>query len=112
MKGQAVSSENLTSGIEGDYSSGLLARIGGVALDQAITAVDQIGTAYLFNAIGPQGIGAQDLRTAAMETNQQASSNVSAAATQDLRNTPAEIRLPVGTVFYARVRSNQPGANP
>ncbi len=112
IQGQAVSSENLTTGIEGDYSSGLPSRLAGVALDQAITAVDQIGTAYLFTAIGPTGIGAQELRTAAMETNQQASSNVATEVTKDLRDTQAEMRLPANTVFLARVRANQTGAHP
>ncbi len=111
VQGQAVGSESLTSGIEGDYSSGLPARLLGITLDRAITAVDQIGTAYLFTSLGPEGPGAQELRTAAMQVNQQASQNISAEATKDLRETPAEISLPAGSVFLVRVRAPQTGVH-
>ena len=112
VQGQAVSPDTLTSGIEGNYSSGLPARLLGIAIDRTIMAADQIGTAYLFSAVGPSGPAGQELRAAAMETNQQASQNIAAAATQDLRDTPARIDLPVGSQFYVRVRGSQNGARP
>lgn len=112
VQGQAVGSESLATGIEGDYSSGLGSRILGVALDRTIMAADQIGTAYLFSAVGPTGVAGQEFRTAAMQTNQQASANISAETTKGLRETPAEIRLPAGSTFYVRIRATQTGSRP
>lgn len=105
IQGQAIDPQSLASGIEGDYSSGLPSRLLGITIDRAITTVDQIGTAYLFSSIGPQGLGAQELRTAAMQTTQQASQNIAAEATKDLRETPPEIQLPSGTSFMVRIRA-------
>lgn len=111
VQGLAIGSTDLTPGIEGDYSSGLTSRIAGIALDRTIMAADQVGTAYVLSAFGPTGYAAQNVSAAAMETNQQASSNISAAATQGLRETPAEIDLPAGTVFLARIHATQQGAH-
>lgn len=112
IEGQAIGSENLTSGIEGDYSSGLPSRLLGIAIDRTIMAADQIGTAYLFSGLGPAGAGAQELRNTAMQVSQQASQNIAAEATKDLRDTPPEIKLPSGSVFLVRIRAAQMGIRP
>ena len=105
IEGQAIQKETLSAGIVGDYSSGLPLRLLGVALDRTIMAADQVGMAYLFSSIGPDGSGSQEFKKAAMETNQQASQNIAAETTKDLRETPAEISLPTGSVFYVRVKA-------
>ncbi len=109
IQGQAVDSENLSTGIDGNYSSGLSTRLFGVAIDRAIMAADQAGTAYLFSAIGPNGTGTQQLRSAAMDAAQQASQNISAETTKRLRETKAEITLPAGSIFFVRLQAKQQG---
>ncbi len=112
IQGQAVESTNLAPGIEGDYSSGLATRLAGIALDRTIVAADQIGTGILFSALGPAGPNGQQLKTAAMETNQQASQNISAEATKSLREAQATIELRSGSVFLVRLRATQQGGHP
>lgn len=109
IQAQAIDRESLASGISGDYSSGLPTRLLGIALDRAIMAADQVGTAYLFSSIGPQGPANQEFKKAAMETNNQASQNLAAEATKDLRETSQEIALPSGSEFYVRVRTEAKG---
>ena len=111
IQGQAIGSENLTQGIDGDYSSGLSSRLLGIVIDRSITAADQVATAHLFSSVGPNGAGAMGFQTAVMSTNQEASQNISGEATKELRETPARIELESGTTFLIRVRAAQTGVH-
>lgn len=109
VQGQAVDPSTQTGSIEGDYSSGLATRIAGIGLERLIMAADQVGMARLFSVTVPQNQPTQQFETAAMETNQEASASISAAATQSLRDTPAEITLKPGFEFQVRIKGSGQG---
>jgi hypothetical protein len=109
VQGQAIDATTQIGSIDGDYSSGLGTRIAGIGLERLIMAADQVGMARLFGATVPQGQATQQFETAAMETNLEASASVSGVATQDLRETPAEITLKPGYEFEVRLKGRTSG---
>ncbi len=107
VTGYAVDPESKTLGLAANYSSGLGSRILGVALDRTIVAADQIAMAKIMDGMSDNSQSAKELQRASIETNQQASMSISAEATKDLRETSAELSLPVGTLILMKVRASK-----
>lgn len=109
VQGQAIDSTTRSSGIEGDYSSGLPTRLAGIAIERLIMAADQVAMSHLFSATAPEGQAAQQFELAARQTNQDAAASVSREATKDLRDTKAEISLDPGFEFRVRLKGADRG---
>ncbi|MCM0606264.1 MAG: hypothetical protein KA715_09250 [Xanthomonadaceae bacterium] len=105
ITGYAIDSDLKTVGIEADYSSGLLTRLLGVALNKGIVAADQIAMSKVMNGLTDNSATSKELQRASIETNQQVSMSLSTEATKDLKETQPELSLKSGASVFVKIRS-------
>jgi hypothetical protein len=110
VAGYAVDLTNKSLGIAAEYSSGLPKRLLGTVIDRAIVVGDQLGMSALISGSVADPTQAA-IQMAAMDANQQAASELSREATQDLRSTQPELSVPAGTTIAFKIRVQQGASN-
>lgn len=103
----AFDEKSQTVGIEADYSSGLVPRLAGSVLGQAIQVGQDIGTARVLNNSGASdSVASMEMNRALVSTSQQTTGDISTEATSGLVNTRPVVSLEAGTVFTVKLKAN------